>query len=145
MTVVRGGKAFAAEQKIRELKNRIAKLSTLKMKVLPTTIILQSAENMNNVKTEKYSASPNEIEQKLLSSEKFRTIFNFHRIDWSKKTQDRIDRYDRQKYAAKERKLRKHLDIGEKVLALAKRIKKKSAPGKQFRIFLNSTKKKYLQ
>ena len=33
MTTVRGGKAFAAEQKIRELMSRNAKLSVLKMKV----------------------------------------------------------------------------------------------------------------
>ena len=62
-TTVRGGKAFAAEQKIKELKSRIAKLSALKMKVLPTTIIFQSSENMNNAKSEKYGASINEIEQ----------------------------------------------------------------------------------
>ena len=80
-TTVRGGKVFVAEQKMRELKSRIAKLSALKMKVPPTTINLQSAENMNNVKSEKYGASPNEIEQKLLWSEKLRTLFNFHRIE----------------------------------------------------------------
>ena len=40
-TRVRGGKALAAEQKIRELKSRVAKLSALKTKVPPTTIILQ--------------------------------------------------------------------------------------------------------
>ena len=78
---VRGGKAFAAEQKIRELKSRIAKLSVLKTKVPPKTIILQSAENMNNVKSKKYGITPNEIQQKLLSSEKFETLFNFHRIE----------------------------------------------------------------
>ena len=59
---VRGGKAFAAEQKIRELKSRIAKLSVLKTKVPPKTIILQSAENMNNVKSKKYGITPNEIQ-----------------------------------------------------------------------------------
>ena len=31
-TSVRGGKAFAAEQKIRELKNRIAKVNAQKLK-----------------------------------------------------------------------------------------------------------------
>ena len=46
-TAVMGGKTFAVKQKIRELKSRIAKLSTLKMKVAPANVILQSAENMN--------------------------------------------------------------------------------------------------
>ena len=37
------------------------------------------------------------------------------------------------KYAAKKRKLRENLNIGEKVLILAKRIKKRSAPGKFYK------------
>ena len=41
------------------------------MNVLPTAIVLQSVENTNNTKSKKYSANPNEIEQKLLPSEKF--------------------------------------------------------------------------
>ena len=55
-----------------ELKSRVAKLKT---KVPPTTIILQSAENMKYVKSKKYSITPNKIEQKSLSSEKFKTLF----------------------------------------------------------------------
>ena len=34
-TSIRGGKAFAAEQKIRELKTRIAKLASQKLKIIP--------------------------------------------------------------------------------------------------------------
>ena len=49
-----GGKAFAAEQKIRELKTRISKLNAQKLKIFPTKIILNSAINMNNVPSEKY-------------------------------------------------------------------------------------------
>ena len=37
------------------------------------------------------------------------------------------------KYADKKRKLRENLNIGEKVLILAKRIKKRSAPGKFYK------------
>ena len=79
-TAVRGGKAFAAEQKIRELKSRVAKLNALKVKVTPTKIILSSVENMNNVVSKKYGISPNNIEKKFLASKTFRTLFNFHRI-----------------------------------------------------------------
>ena len=39
---VQGGKAFATEQKIRELKSRIAKLNALEMKVTPTNLISSS-------------------------------------------------------------------------------------------------------
>ena len=49
--------------------------------VPPTTIILQSAEHMNNVENRKHGASPNKIEQKSLSSENFRIPFNFHMIE----------------------------------------------------------------
>ena len=35
-TSVRGGKAFAAEQKIREIKTRISKLNAQKLKIFPT-------------------------------------------------------------------------------------------------------------
>ena len=97
------------------------------------TIVKQSAENMNNVKSENYGLSPNVIEEKSLSSEKFRTLFNFKRIERSKNVSDRLGKYDRKKYAAKKKKLRENLSVGEKFLVLAERIKKKkkkSAPGK---------------
>ena len=129
-TAVRGGKAFAAEQKIRELMSRSAKLSVLKMKVAPTMTILSSAENMNNVVNEKYGISPNDIEKKSLSSKKFKTLFNFHRIECTKIIHDRLDKYDGKKYGAKKKKLCKDLDVGKKVLILAERIRKKSVPGK---------------
>ena len=61
-TSIRGGKAFEAEQKIRELKTSVAKLNIQKLKILPTKIILKSAANMNNVLSEKYGLSPEEIE-----------------------------------------------------------------------------------
>ena len=47
-TSVRGGKAFAAKQKIRELKTRISKLNAQKLKISPTKIILSSASNITN-------------------------------------------------------------------------------------------------
>ena len=72
---LRWGKAFAAEQKIRELKSRISKLRAIsykqKAEIPPVTIIKQSAENMNDVKSEKYGISPNVIEEKSLSNQRF--------------------------------------------------------------------------
>ena len=47
MTAVLGGKSFAAEQKIRELKTRISKLNAQKLKISPAKIIEASAANMN--------------------------------------------------------------------------------------------------
>ena len=57
-TSVRGGKAFAAEQKIRGLKARISKLNAQKLKNSPTKIILNLAINKNNDPSEKYRLPP---------------------------------------------------------------------------------------
>ena len=62
-TSVCGGKAFASEQRIRELKTRILKLNAQKLKISPTKITLNSAINMNNVPSEKYGLTPAEIEK----------------------------------------------------------------------------------
>ena len=51
---VRGGKAFAAEQKIRELKTRIAKLNVQKLKISPAKTIERSTLNVNLMKSSKY-------------------------------------------------------------------------------------------
>ena len=90
-------------------------------------MIEQSAKNMNNVKSEKYGISPNvnEDEEKSLSNQRFRTLFNFKRIDRSKNVSGRLDKYSRKNYIAKKKKLCNKLDVGEKVLVLAEKIKKK--------------------
>ena len=80
-TSIRGGKAFAAEQKIRELKTRVGKLKIQKLEISSTKIILKSAANMNNLLNEKYGLPPEEIETRSLSDERFRALFNFHRIE----------------------------------------------------------------
>ena len=132
-TSVGEGKAFVAEQKIRELKTRVSKLNAQKLKLPPTKIILNSANNMNNVQSEKYRFSSEEIERKSLSNERIRTMFNMHRIEKTTLLHDRLNRYDDKKYKAKRKKLREKLNISEKVLVLAERIKKKSAPGKFYK------------
>ena len=53
-TSLRGGKAFAAEQKIRELKTRISKLKGQKLKITPKKIIEISTKNMNIQPSKKY-------------------------------------------------------------------------------------------
>ena len=130
---VRGAKAFAAEQKIRKLKTRIAKLNTQKLKITPTKIIQNSALNMNTRKSEKYRLSPEETEQRSLASESSKTIFNMHRIYKTKRVHERLDRYDRKRYTSKKWRLREDLMIGEKVLILAERIKKKDASGRFYK------------
>ena len=57
-TSIHRGKAFATEQKIRELKIRISKLNAQKLKISPTIIISGSAANKSNIQSEKYGISP---------------------------------------------------------------------------------------
>ena len=61
-TSLRGGKAFAAEQKIKELKTRIAKINIQKLKISPAKIIEPSILNINVMKSRKYLLSAEEIE-----------------------------------------------------------------------------------
>ena len=85
---------------------------------------------MKSVKYVKYGLSPKEIERRSLASKRFKTIFNMHRINKTKNLHDSLDRYGVKQYSAKRNQLRDELLIGEKVLVLAERIKKKAAPGK---------------
>ena len=134
---IRGGKPFTAPQKIRELKSRIAKIKAIsdksKAKILLTTIIKQSTQSMNDIKSEKYCLSPNDIGKKPLSSERFKTLFNIEMIKRSEKIWDRFDKYDQIKYSIKKKRLREELHVGAKVLILARRIRKKSALGKFYK------------
>ena len=133
-TVVRGGKAFAAEQKLRELKNRISRLlalqrnSKVKLKS-PDSIIEKAVENMNSLPTIRYGLEPDKIEKRSLESEWFREWFDIRRLSRISKAQPRYKRCQKKRYLRKRKKLRVPLKIGKKFLLLSSRIKKKSAPG----------------
>ena len=62
-TSLTGRKAFAAEQKIRELETRIAKLNSQKLKISPNKIIEMSTANMNIRPSKKYGFSAEEVEK----------------------------------------------------------------------------------
>ena len=98
-----GGKAFAAEQKVRELKTQIAKINIQKLKISPSKIIERSTLNMNLMKSRKYGLSPEEIERRYLAGERFKTIFNMHRPEKTQKLQRRLDDYDVRKYSQREK------------------------------------------
>ena len=80
---------------------------------------------MNKTKSTKYQIEPEEVERKSLKDDNFREKFDFYRIEKVGKSKKRTKRY--------KRKLREPLMIGEKVLILAERIKKKDAPGKLYK------------
>ena len=118
---VRQGEAFAAEQKIRELKTRISEINNQKLKISPAEIIETSTLNMNLIKSKKYDLSPEEIERRALSGELFKTIFSMQRLKKTQRLHRRLEDYDAKKYSAKRKKLRDEPFIGEKIFVLAER------------------------
>ena len=76
---------------------------------------------------------PEDTEKQSLLSEKIRLGFSFDRIKTVSKTHKVLDKYNKKLYPCKKKKLRADLAIGEKVLLLAERTKKKSAPGKFYK------------
>ena len=131
-TRLRGGMAFAAEQKIRELKKVIFKTKRTyklqKKKINSKQIIKKAVENLNRINSEKYGLPPDIIEKKSLESEYFKEIYDFHRLVKVTKGINRYERYNEKLDKKQKRKLREPLNINEKVLVLAERIKKKDAP-----------------
>ena len=107
-----------------------------KAKLKSANVIIQRAvENMNSLPSAKYSVEPDKIEKRSLESDEFREWFDIRCLSKISKVQPRYERYEKKKYLRKGRKLRVPLEIGENVLLLSSRIKKKSAPG----LFYKST------
>ena len=131
-TRVRGGKAFAAEQKIREFKKLLLKTKTLyqksKKKIKPSEIIKKVTANMNKTKSQKYDVEPEKIKEKSLEDHNFREKFDFYGVEKIGKHIASQKRYDSKKDIQKPKKLREPLNIGEKVLVLSERLKKKTHP-----------------
>ena len=91
-TSLRGGKAFAAEQKLRELESRIPKFVSQKLKISLNKIIEMSTANMNIQPSKKYGFSPEEVEKRALQSQRFRAVYNMHRLEKPDKLNQRQDR-----------------------------------------------------
>ena len=109
-----------------------------KLKISSAKIAQNSTLNMNHMKSVKYGLSPEEIEKRSLAGERFKTVFNMYRIEKSQRLHRRRDRYDVMKYSTKRKKLREKLFVGEKVLVIAERIKKKAAPSKFYKQFVQN-------
>ena len=78
---------------------------------------------MNNTNSQKYGYPPETVEKKSLSDNIFWEIYDFHRI--VSKDAARYKRNDIRLDKKSHKKLRSPLLIGEKVLVLAERLKKK--------------------
>ena len=131
---VRGRKAYAAKQKIREFKKllfwskRLHKATSAK-RFSSRKLIRLVVENMNNINSQKYGYAPNAIEEKAVENKRFREIHGFYRFIKVKQHAEGHEHTDVETDTKLRRKLRKPLKIGEKVLALAEHLNKKNAPG----------------
>ena len=136
---MRGGKAFAAEQKIREFKKilfkskRLHKITKKGKRLDSKKLIKKAVENMNKTNSQKYGLPPETIEKKTLSDNVFREVYDFHRMVRVSRDADRYKRYDVRLDKKQKKQLREPLILGEKVLFLAERLKKKDAPGVLFK------------
>ena len=137
-TKLPGGKAFAAEQKIRGSKKLLFKskrlLKATKTRRLdPRKLIRNAVQNMNNVNSQKYGVPPKTVEKKPLEDVKFREVYDFHRVVRVSRDAERYKRNDIRFDKKTRKKLRSPLTVGEKVLVLAQRLRKKDAPGNLYK------------
>ena len=86
LVVKLGGGPFATEQKIREFKKLLFKSKKLHKaiktsRIDPRKLIRNAVENMNKTNAQKYGVSPEEIEEKSLTSNEFREVYDFYNSD----------------------------------------------------------------
>ena len=115
-TLLREGEGFAAEQKIRELKKRVARLQMQKLKITPKRIMEISPQNMNVTPSVKYGVAPERIEQEAFKCDRFRILFIMHRLEKTEKLHGRLERYNEKIYQRKREKLREKLNVVERVI-----------------------------
>ena len=120
-TKIRGGKAFAAEQKIREFKKILLRSKRLEKKrgkrLKPNDLIKKAAQNMNKAISTKYQLAPETIEKRSLNpndGKYFQEIYDFMRLRKIETNQSRNDRYN-EKINRRKRKLRSPLNV-EKII-----------------------------
>ena len=95
----RGGKAYAAEQKVREFKKRffcnkqLHKTTSTKPFDLKK-LICKTVENMKSARSQKHGYAPDTIEKKTAESEKFTYIYKFYRLAKVKQHAGRYERAD---------------------------------------------------
>ena len=90
---------------------------------------------MNETISTKHQLAPETIEKRSLNlndGKYFQEIYDFTRIRKIENYQTRNDKYD-QKIDRRKRTLRSTLNLDEKVLVLAERLKKKEAPGNLYK------------
>ena len=98
-------------------------------------LIRKVTQHMNNVNSTKYELAPETIEKRSLDpndAKYFQEIYDFMRLRKIGTNQLRNEKYN-EKIDRRKRKLRSPLNLDEKVLVLAERLRKKNAPGSSYK------------
>ena len=101
-----------------------------KYRIKPNDLFKKAAQNMNEIISTKYQLAPETIEKRSLNpndGKYFKEIYDFMKITKIENNQMRNDKYV-QKIDRRKRTLRTPLNLDEKVLVLAERLKKKDVP-----------------
>ena len=104
-------------------------------RIKPNDLIKKAAKNLNETISTKYQLAPETIEKRSLNpndDKYFQEIYDFMRPRKIENNQTRTDKYN-QELDKRKRKLRSPLNLDEKVLVLAERLKKKGTPGNLYK------------
>ena len=96
-------------------------------RIKPNNLIKKAAQNMNETISTKYQLAPETIEKRSLNpndGKYFQEIYDFMRVRKIETNQTRNDQYN-EKLDRRKRKLRSPLNLDERVLVLAERLRKK--------------------
>ena len=121
----RGGKSFGAKPKICKFKKLLSKSKTVQKQIDAKKLIQKATDNLNSVMSAQYGYPPEKIEVKSLKNDQFRDIYDFYRLIKVKQNSDKVERMELKKDRFNKRKLRVSLVLGEKVLVLARRVKRR--------------------
>ena len=129
-TKLRGGKAFAAEQKIREFKKLLFKSKRLHKttktgRLDPRKLIWNAVQNMSNVNSQKYDVPPETVEKKSLEDEKCREVYDFHIMVRVSRDAERYKRNDIRFDKKNSQKTTQSVDGRRKSVSFSWKTKKK--------------------
>ena len=88
---------------------------------------------MNNVNSQKYGVLPETVKKKSLEDEKFREVYDFHRMVRVSRDVERYKRNSIRSDKKTRKKLCSPLTVAEKVLVLGERLRKKDTLGNLYK------------
>ena len=139
-----GEKLLKQNRKLESFKKILLKSKRLGKdrgkRIKPNNLIKKAAQNMNETISTKYQLAPETIEKRSLNpndGKYFQEIYDFMRLRKIETNQTRNDQYN-EKLDRRKRKLRSPLNLDERLLVLAERLRKKDAPGNLYKASTDS-------